>query len=166
MKLILLYLAVVLCFVGKARSFRNGAGFYTSLGGQMRVFDFNKKTLDAKSSGGSKDYNLSDGGKSNSRKNLSPATGGSATQQSNLDDSHAPNLGKSETMLSLLGYLGAFRPVLSGLTSLPRVGGGAHGNIGLRAEISRNGVNLSGDSSARGSLNVNPLSGLSHQVRK
>uniref|UniRef100_Q6JHY2-5 Isoform 6 of Submandibular gland protein C n=2 Tax=Mus musculus TaxID=10090 RepID=Q6JHY2-5 len=161
MKLILLYLAVVLCFVGKARSFRNGAGFYTSLGGQMRVFDFNKKTLDAKSSGGSKDYNLSDGGKSNSRKNLSPATGGSATQQSNLDDSHAPNLGKSETMLSLLGYLGAFRPVLSGLTSLPRVGGGAHGNIGLRAEISRNGVNLSGDSSARGSLNVNPLSGLS-----
>lgn len=28
----------------------------------MRVFDFNKKTLDAKSSGGSKDYNLSDGG--------------------------------------------------------------------------------------------------------
>ncbi|EDL04302.1 submandibular gland protein C, isoform CRA_b [Mus musculus] len=101
MKLILLYLAVVLCFVGK--------------------------------------------GKSNSRKNLSPATGGSATQQSNLDDSHAPNLGKSETMLSLLGYLGAFRPVLSGLTSLPRVGGGAHGNIGLRAEISRNGVNLSAD---------------------
>jgi hypothetical protein len=55
-------LMTILLLFQTARSFRNGAGFYTSLGGQMRVFDFNKKTLDAKSSGGSKDYNLSDGG--------------------------------------------------------------------------------------------------------
>ncbi|XP_031215422.1 submandibular gland protein C-like [Mastomys coucha] len=115
MKLILLYLAVVLCTVCKARIFRHTAGIHASTSAGLRLSESDKTSLNAKSSSGSKD-NLSDGGKKKMRSGLNLKIGGSAGLQSNLEASGARPPGAS----------------------------GVHGHIRLGTEISRRGGSVSG----------------------
>nr|XP_034373328.1 submandibular gland protein C-like [Arvicanthis niloticus] len=89
MKLILLYLAVVLCTVCKATILKNRAGLYTSTSIGVGLFASRKKNPNANGSVGSKDDNVSDEGKDNLRNEIKVGLDGSASVQSSLGTSGA-----------------------------------------------------------------------------
>nr|AAR23239.1 submandibular gland protein C precursor [Rattus norvegicus] len=95
MKLILLYLAVVLCTVCKATSVRGRAGLGTYSRFGLGVLLSGKKTLSAKNSGGNKDDSVSAGGKENSNDALRLGLDGAASVNTNLDASATHRVGGS-----------------------------------------------------------------------
>ncbi|XP_028607984.1 submandibular gland protein C-like [Grammomys surdaster] len=155
MKLILLYLAVVLCTVCKASIIRSRVGLHTSTGLGLGLFGSAKKNTNAKSSGGSKDDSVSDRGKDNLRNEFKLGVDASANLKSSLGTSDAHSLGRSETpppnpALNLIRVL----------ESLPILRGDIHGDISVGGGISR--LHGSGSaSSGNNRLNVDSSNGLS-----
>ncbi|XP_029403734.1 mucin-19-like [Mus pahari] len=190
MKLILLYLAVVLCTVGKVSLFTNGAaaaGLSTSLSGGLKLSLLHKMFPDAKSSSGSKDNNLSKGGgvgghinvgtkistngvnesgtsSASGRQNVNPSNGRSTESGNDATvqgpQAAAPDRPKQNVEISSS----------SSSSATPNEGADKPreqpSNLlieGVRGILGRiaSAASGSGDSSASGRLNVNPSSGTS-----
>ncbi|XP_052016321.1 submandibular gland protein C-like [Apodemus sylvaticus] len=153
MKLILLYLAVVLCTVCKAAVRRKQLGIHGATVTGLRLLASGKNIPNAKSSGESQNDN---GGKSNLENELNFGIGGSTQMQSSLETSGAHSLPRSGTYLNPNILLNAAMSALSEIKSLSSLGGSIQAGIKVGAKTSGRGGSVSGTTS--GNIPPNELS--------